>query len=83
MRGQDAAMSKLPVTGNIPLYLYTFADNVAKYSDTITVIVQDNRVLLIDTAYPEYARRVKKEPCRWQSALKMIFTGMSILNFTT
>jgi glyoxylase-like metal-dependent hydrolase (beta-lactamase superfamily II) len=59
MSRQDAAMSKVPVTNTISLY--TFTNHESKHSDTITVIVQNNQALFIDTAYPEYAQRVKKE----------------------
>jgi glyoxylase-like metal-dependent hydrolase (beta-lactamase superfamily II) len=59
MSRQDAAMNKVPVTNDVSLY--TFTNHDAKHSDTITVIVHDNQALLIDTAYPEYAQRVKEE----------------------
>lgn len=57
MSRRDAEVNREKVIDN--LYLYVFTYEHAKLQDTITVIVQDNQALLIDTAYPEYAERVK------------------------
>ncbi len=54
-------MKKTAVTENSPVYLYTFTDYEDKHSNTVTVIVQDGRALLIDPSYPEFADRVKKD----------------------
>lgn len=59
MSRSDAMLSKVAVGDAITLY--TFSDSDAKHADTITVIIQDKRALLIDTAYPEYAARVRDD----------------------
>ncbi|MCP4147363.1 MAG: MBL fold metallo-hydrolase [bacterium] len=59
MSRDDATMTKVSVSDCICLYV--FSDEEANHEDTITVITQENRALLIDTAYPEYAARVKQD----------------------
>jgi len=58
MARTDAELNKVNVIENV--YLYIFTDKDAKHQDAITVIVQDGRALVIDTAFPEYAERVKQ-----------------------
>jgi glyoxylase-like metal-dependent hydrolase (beta-lactamase superfamily II) len=55
----DAKLDKVTVIDGVDLYIFT--DEEAKHQDTITVIVQDRRALLIDTGFPGYSRRVKAE----------------------
>lgn len=57
MSRNNAGMEKIKVMDN--LYLYEFAGDGIMLPDTITVIARDNQALLIDTAFPEYAERVK------------------------
>ncbi len=59
MSRNKAKTKKTKVIEN--LYLYEFIDEDAILPDTITVMVQGSRALLIDTAYPEYAEHVKKD----------------------
>lgn len=59
MSRNDADMKKVKVLEN--LYLYEFIYEEALLPDTITVIVRDNNALLIDTAFPEYSEKVKKD----------------------
>ena len=61
MSRQDAAMKRAAVTENSPVYLYTFTDYEDTHSNTVTVIIQDKRALLIDPSYPEFAERVKDD----------------------
>jgi len=59
MSRNDAQLDKAAVIDGVDLYIFT--DEEARHQDTITVMVQDRRALLIDTAFPEYSRRVKAE----------------------
>lgn len=45
---------------NEALDLYIFTDQQAKHQDTISVVVQNGQALIIDTAFPKYAERVKQ-----------------------
>lgn len=56
---QNAAPAMTMVNDNFRLYTYT--NHGAKHSDTITVLIQGGKALFIETAYPEYAERTKKE----------------------
>jgi glyoxylase-like metal-dependent hydrolase (beta-lactamase superfamily II) len=59
MNRNDAELNKVKVIEDV--YLYVFTHTEAKHQDAITVIVQDDRALIIDTAFPEYAERVKQD----------------------
>lgn len=59
MARTHAELNKVKVVENI--YLYIFTDPEAKHQDTLTVIVQEGRALIIDTAFPEYAEQVKQD----------------------
>ncbi len=59
MSRNDAALNKVRIIEDV--YLNIFTDRDAKHQDSITVIVQDGRAVVIDTAFPEYAERVKKD----------------------
>ncbi len=59
MDRNNAGLDKVKVTDGV--YLYVFTDEDSKHQDAITVIVQDDRALIIDTAFPKYAERVKKD----------------------
>lgn len=57
MSKKDAVMNKIKISDN--LFLYNFTNEDAKLPDTITVATDGARALVIDTAYPEYAEKVK------------------------
>ena len=59
MSRQDAAMKKTTAAENI--YLYSFTDYDEKHSNTLTVLVDNNRALVIDPAYPEYAEKTRED----------------------
>lgn len=61
MSRQDAVLKKEAVSENSPVLLYTFTDYEEKHSNTVTVIIQDKRALLIDPSYPEFAAQVKED----------------------
>jgi len=70
MSRKDAEMSKIPVEPNI--LLYYFVDLQTKLPDTITVLLAGQEALLIDTAFPEYAARVKEDLAGQGMAVKKI-----------
>lgn len=59
MSRKNAAMSRVDAAENIRLYTYT--NHSAKHSDTVTVLIHENRALIIDPSFPEYAERTKAE----------------------